>query len=349
MLQQTRVAAVIPYFEKFVARFPTVHDLAAAPLDEVLRSWAGLGYYSRARNLQRAAQQIVAQHNGEFPRDYASVLALPGIGKYTAAAILSIAFNQPDAALDGNVARVLARMHAIRGNLREPHRWKVLQDHADELLARNAPGDWNQAMMEIGATICTPRAALCSECPLAKQCLARKLDLVHEIPGKRVKRAPLKIQIAAAVIIDSRGRTLLVKSAAQRTNAASEGDISTLFSHMWHFPAIAARRDGRAELTGYLRKFLGPGSSVVPLEKLRPARHCVTYRQITLSPFLLRVTNMPTLPNSTCPLLADLTGLSDGNDGRTISNATRKIASSAWRAIQSATKDKLTATKHAPE
>src|SRR5690242_9122262 len=157
MLQQTRVAAVIPYYERFLERFPDIHSLAAAPQEEVLRLWSGLGYYSRARNLQKAAQHIVERHAGEFPRDVESVRALCGIGEYTEAAILSIAFGAKRAVLDGNVARVLARLEGIRGDLRESRRWKSLQNTATNLLDTESPGDWNQAMMELGATVCTPR------------------------------------------------------------------------------------------------------------------------------------------------------------------------------------------------
>src|SRR6201992_2313904 len=134
MLQQTRVAAVIPFYERFFEHFPTIRALAAAPETEVLRLWAGLGYYSRARNLQRAAQEIVAKHGGEFPRSAEHTLALPGIGSYTAAAILSIAFGERHAVLDGNVARVIARLDAIHGDLREGARWQSLQAAADALL-----------------------------------------------------------------------------------------------------------------------------------------------------------------------------------------------------------------------
>ena len=161
MLQQTRVAAVIPYYERFLARFPDVESLASAPQEEVLRLWSGLGYYSRARNLQHAAQQIVARHQGKFPRQREELLALAGIGEYTAAAILSIAFDEKHAVLDGNVARVVSRLEAIRGDLREPKRWNKLQASADRLLARESSGDWNQAMMELGATLCTPRSPQC--------------------------------------------------------------------------------------------------------------------------------------------------------------------------------------------
>src|SRR6201984_884329 len=170
MLQQTRVAAVIPYYERFLDRFPDIRALAEAPEEEVLRLWSGLGYYSRARNLQRAARQIVAKHGGQFPRTLDEALALPGIGSYTAAAILSIAFGAKHAVLDGNVARVLARLDAIRGDLRESQRWRELQKTADGLLEPKYPGDWNQAIMELGATLCTPRSPQCLLCPVAQYC-----------------------------------------------------------------------------------------------------------------------------------------------------------------------------------
>src|SRR2546422_4163806 len=160
MLQQTRVTAVVPYYRRFLARFPTVRALARARSEEVLKLWAGLGYYSRARNLHRAAKEIVARHSGRFPRELEAALRLPGIGHYTAAAVLSIAYGEPHAVLDGNVARVLARLGAIRGDLRRPKRWQDLAAAANALLpeqavpAAGAPtteaGDWNQAMMELG-------------------------------------------------------------------------------------------------------------------------------------------------------------------------------------------------------
>ena len=172
MLQQTRVAAVIPYYERFLKTFPDVRALAVADPDFVLANWAGLGYYSRARNLQRAAKEIVTQHAGHFPREYQAALALPGIGRYTAAAVLSIAYEAPHAVLDGNVARVLARIGAVRGDLRAPATWRKLECTAQDLLERNAAGDWNQAMMELGATVCTPKSPHCVECPVEKWCRA---------------------------------------------------------------------------------------------------------------------------------------------------------------------------------
>ncbi len=206
MLQQTRVAAVIPYYERFLARFPTVNSLAEAQQEEVLRLWSGLGYYSRARNLQKAAQQIVAQHAGIFPMAADDALELPGIGAYTAAAILSIAYDKQLAVLDGNVARVLARLEAIQGDLRAGSQWQRLQHLADMLLDPQLSGDWNQAMMELGATVCTPRSPQCLLCPIQEFCQARKLGLVDAIPEKRRKRATEEITLAAMVLLDPKGK-----------------------------------------------------------------------------------------------------------------------------------------------
>src|SRR5689334_16699285 len=182
MLQQTRVAAVIPYYERFLGRFPDVHSLAEAPEEEVLRLWSGLGYYSRAKNLQKAARQIVGEFSGVFPGEREKILTLSGIGEYTASAIASIAFDEKCAVLDGNVARVLSRLGAIRGDLREAVKWRGLQEEADRLLDPSAPGDWNQAMMEFGATLCTPRSEECLLCPVSKHCEALRLGLVNVLP-----------------------------------------------------------------------------------------------------------------------------------------------------------------------
>jgi A/G-specific adenine glycosylase len=200
MLQQTRVAAVIPYYQRFLEKFPTVQALARAKTETVLSRWAGLGYYSRARNLQGAAKEIVARHAGKFPREYGEALALPGIGRYTAAAVLSIAYEEPFAVLDGNVARVLARIGAVRGDLRAPALWRSLEAEAQDLLARKSSGDWNQAMMELGATLCTPKSPRCVECPVSAWCRARKLGVAGEIPDARIKRATVNLTIAAAVL-----------------------------------------------------------------------------------------------------------------------------------------------------
>jgi A/G-specific adenine glycosylase len=196
MLQQTRVAAVIPYYEKFLRAFPNAAALARAPEERVLAMWAGLGYYSRARNLQKAARQIVEA--GEFPRDYDSIRALSGVGDYTAAAISSIAFHLPRAAIDGNVRRVLARLAGSN----EPG------DLARRLLDRADPGRWNQAMMELGATVCLPRAPKCGECPIARFCAANSRNAQHEFPAKRARPDPLRL--TQTLLLIRRGEKILL-------------------------------------------------------------------------------------------------------------------------------------------
>src|SRR6202167_3281775 len=205
MLQQTRIAAVMPYYDRFLHRLPDVESLARAPEAEVLKLWSGLGYYSRARNLHRAAKIIVAQHNGKFPRDPDAALALPGIGPYTAAAVLSIAYDVPLAVLDGNVARVLARIKAIRGDLRAPKNWQALAAAAQTFLATQAPGDWNQSLMGLGEVCCTPKSPTCLVCPVVHECRAYAQGLSDEIPAPRRNRASVHMKIAAAILRDRRG------------------------------------------------------------------------------------------------------------------------------------------------
>jgi A/G-specific adenine glycosylase len=315
MLQQTRIAAVLPYYERFLARFPDVESLDAAHEDEVLRLWSGLGYYSRARNLHRAAKEIAQRHGGKFPREIDAALALPGIGGYTAAAVLSIAYDVPLAVLDGNVARVLARIGAVRGDLRSGGRWQRLGKTAQRLLPRDAAGDWNQALMELGETVCTPQSPRCDACPVARWCRARALELTEKIPAPRRKRAPVKLRIAAAVLRDPRGRTLLVKDPGAHDQV--------LFSRMWQFPALAVARNAKAELAEHLRATLGVDcTNGASLEALPAARHGVTFRNITLLPFLARVAKLPRLPRTRAISLDKLSQLP-------VSSATRKIAAAA--------------------
>jgi A/G-specific adenine glycosylase len=313
MLQQTRVAAVVPYYNNFLLRFPDMQALARARAEAVLSHWAGLGYYSRARNLLRAAQQIDARHGGRFPSEYDAALALPGIGRYTAAAVLSIAYGQPLAVLDGNVARVLARLGALRGDLRAPALWRKLEATAQDLLARRTPGDWNQAMMELGATICVPKSPKCGECPIAKWCRARKLGVEEQLPDARKKRAPMKITLAAAVLMDPRGRTLLVRQ------ASNDG---ALFSRMWQFPALETRVDAVSGLANYLRKKLSLKIADKEMIPLKTVRHTVTFREIRLESFLIPVERLPQIAGARTPLLGRFGHLA-------VSSATRKIAGAA--------------------
>ncbi len=326
MLQQTRVAAVIPYYERFLERFPDVRALAEAPQEEVLRLWSGLGYYSRARNLQRAAQEIVAKHDGKFPRDFDEALALSGIGQYTAAAILSIAYDAKHAVVDGNVARVLARLEAIRGDLHEAKRWRELRESADSLLDPKSPGEWNQAMMELGAMVCTPRAPKCLLCPIAKFCRARQLGLADRIPEKRKKRATEEVTLAAAVFLDPRGRTFLLPPFSLKTRRATKNEIAPLVSKMWHFPTMRVREYAAEELQNFLAEIIpAVANHGVPLEPLSEARHAVTYRKITLLPFRVTLAALPAVSCAKVVALTDVSSLSS----LAVSNLTRKIARAA--------------------
>jgi A/G-specific adenine glycosylase len=201
MLQQTRVAAVIPYYERFLQRFPDAAALAQAPEQELLAMWSGLGYYSRARNLQKAARQIVEL--GTFPHDYASLRELAGVGEYTAAALASIAFELPHAVVDGNVRRVLARL------LNDGH--ENPRELADRLLDRRDPGRWNQAVMELGATVCLPREPLCDRCPVVMHCAAHGAGTQGDLPLKRAKPAPVRLD-RTLLVIRRNGRVLLAPS-----------------------------------------------------------------------------------------------------------------------------------------
>ena len=186
MLQQTTVATVRDYFQRFIARWPTVADLAAAQDADVMGEWAGLGYYARARNLLKCARAVVADHGGQFPADHAQLLKLPGIGPYTAAAISSIAFDLPHAVLDGNVERVLARIYDIHTPL--PAAKPELMDRAIALTPTDRPGDYAQAVMDLGATICTPKSPACGICPWRDPCLARQRGTAPELPKKTPKK-----------------------------------------------------------------------------------------------------------------------------------------------------------------
>jgi A/G-specific adenine glycosylase len=206
MLQQTRAQTVIPYYRRFLANFPTARALARADEASVLACWSGLGYYSRARNLQSAAREIVRL--GKFPRDYEALRALPGVGPYTAAAVASIAFGAPCAAVDGNVLRVMARVTNDAGDIGSSGTRARLQEQAQVLLDRRQPGHFNQAMMELGATVCLPRAPLCPQCPVAADCQARLAGTERQLPVKLRKIVARNIE-ASLVVIERRGEILL--------------------------------------------------------------------------------------------------------------------------------------------
>jgi A/G-specific adenine glycosylase len=227
MLQQTRVATVIPYFERWLARFPTVVELAAAALDDVLAAWSGLGYYSRARNLHRGAAEVVARYGGKVPDEVAALRTLPGVGRYTAGAIASIAFGRREPVVDGNVMRVLARLYAIEDNIKAASTQKRLWDLAAQMVPEAAPGDFNQGIMELGATVCTPSRPTCPACPLAALCRARAEGREGVLPvmPRRKSAHELPLLDRAAAWIERRGKLLLVRRRA-------EG----LYGGMWELP-----------------------------------------------------------------------------------------------------------------
>ena len=223
MLQQTRVAAAIPYYGRFLERFPNVHALASASEQDLLAAWAGLGYYARARNLQKAAKEILGL--GAFPRDYASIRELAGIGDYTASAVASIAFGLKHAALDGNAIRVLTRLTAEAGHVDSTAVRARLRGVADRLIDSKRPGEFNQAVMELGATICLPKQPRCAECPLSDLCAARQFGRERELPVKFARSAPLLVE-----------KQLLVIEKARSILAWQRAADSPRLANFWELP-----------------------------------------------------------------------------------------------------------------
>jgi len=273
MLQQTTVKVAVPYYEAFVERFPSLSALAEEPEEEVLAAWSGLGYYHRARNLHRGAQHIAERHGGRFPKTLEAALAVPGVGLYTASAILSIAHGQPLPVVDGNVRRVLARLFALRGP--EYRRDGPFYNLADELLDRDRPGDWNQALMELGATLCLSRQPVCAACPLRHHCRARALGLAEELPEGRTRRTPVAVTVAAA-LVEKDGHFLLVRRPEGR-----------LLGRMWEVPQTSLDSRGLRDLAPELEERYG--LRVVPGALVVRTRHSITFRRITLEGYLTRL------------------------------------------------------------
>ncbi len=275
MLQQTTVAAVTPKFERFVARFPDLAALAAAPLDDVLAAWSGLGYYRRARNLHRAAGVVVDELDGALPDEVAGLAALPGIGRYTAGAIASIAFGRAVPLIDANVARVLCRLFEVRGDPRSGPVERDLWARAGELVPAERPGDWNQALMELGARVCTPEEPGCDACPLAEACAARDAGVERELPELPPKAPYAEREDVSAIVRHPRdGRLLLVQRPAE-----------LVWGGLFETPRVERRKDeplgwaaerAVAEATGLL------AAAVEPATILGPIRHTVMRTRITL-------------------------------------------------------------------
>lgn len=273
MLQQTRVETAIPYYHRFLERFPDVAALATADLDDVLGAWAGLGYYSRARNLRKAAQAVVESHGGALPADAAALRSLPGVGRYTAGAVSSIAFDRPEPVVDGNAIRVLSRLRGIREDVKSAPVVRRLWDEAEQLVKGRSPGDLNQALMELGATLCSPRAPRCPDCPLSRHCDARAEGDAESLPVKAPKKAPRRVEAVAGWLVRG-GKVLAVRRA--------EGG---LLAGMWDLPGaeLEAREDPGAGLARALRE--GVGLSVAGAEHAGAVEHVFTHRRMRLHVF----------------------------------------------------------------
>ena len=269
MLQQTQVSRVIPAYTAFIAAFADINALGTAPVDEVLRHWAGMGYYSRARNLHRAAGIIIERFGGQFPRSYDEAVMLPGIGRYTAGAILSIAFGLRLAALDGNANRVIARLCGITDDIRSGAGRRAVETFGTAAVPADRPGDYNQALMELGAVLCVPRTPNCSECPLAQLCSARRMGLAKEIPPPR--RQALTELLTAAAVVWREGRVLV----AQRP---PEG----MWGGLWEFPwsEVGEHETAQTALSRMLRETLCVEAQMTG--PLMDFTHGIMHRRITL-------------------------------------------------------------------
>lgn len=260
MCQQTRVATVIPYYHRWMQRFPDVNSLAEASEDDVFRLWQGLGYYSRARNIRRAAIEVVESHSGKFPSTAAELMSLPGVGRYTAAAIASIAFDEPLGVVDGNVLRVLARYYAIHDDIRVVRNTRQFWTLSDRAIDPKRPGDSNQALMELGALVCTPKSPKCDVCAVARGCGAHQSDSVSALPYKSAKPKPRDEHRFAFRVERADGALLLARNPS-----------GTLLGGMWQFPMVVADEAPRAVFAA------SSGDACREMERFAPIVHVFSH------------------------------------------------------------------------
>ena len=286
MLQQTQVATVIPYFERFMAQFPTVDALAGASLDEVLKLWEGLGYYSRARSLHRCANVLVERHEAALPPSYDALLELPGVGPYTAGAIASLAFGLPHPAIDGNVLRVTSRLWGVEDPVDVPRTREAISRRLQEVIPAADPGPFNEALMELGATVCLPRTPRCEGCPLALHCRARHLEAVTQFPVKSPRKKP-RIAFFQVAVVTAPGPSYLV-------TRRPEGG---LLGGLWEFPTIEIA--GPEEKMDIPASSLGmPGLDVHRLEAWQVFDHAFTHIRGTYRIGTVRWLDVPPLVSS---------------------------------------------------
>jgi A/G-specific adenine glycosylase len=271
MLQQTQVKTVLGYYERWMARFPTVTALATAEDADVLHAWQGLGYYSRARRLLSGARAVLERHGGELPRSREELLALPGIGPYSAGAIASIAFGLPEPLVDGNVVRVLCRLFALRGDPAKAPLKAQLWQLARELVPRDRPSEFNQSLMELGATVCTPTSPRCAECPVAKHCRGLALGLERDLPELAKRKAPTELRTAAAYV--RRGDAVLLRQLPAD---------APRWAGLWVLP-FTELGPGEAAEAGSARALTALGLTADEGKVLREARHTITRFRITLT------------------------------------------------------------------
>jgi len=277
MLQQTQVKTVIPYYHRFLERFPTIEALARGDLQDILKMWEGLGYYARARNFHRATGIVTRDYGGSVPADWETFIQLPGVGEYTAAAVQSLAFGHPHAVVDGNVKRVLARLFAIEDPVNRPKAYKQFKDIAGTLLDREQPGNFNQAIMELGALICKPARPTCDHCPVQPDCISYQHDRVDEFP-KKEKRKPVPTLQMVAGVIRKKGRFLITR----RKPAG-------LLGGLWEFPGGELQK-GEAAAAGCIRAIQDKTGLKLDTDKrLARINHAYTHFKITLEVFVCQV------------------------------------------------------------
>jgi len=266
MLQQTTVAAVVPYFERFTARFPDVASLAAAPVDDVLKLWEGLGYYSRARNLHKAAQSVMVNHGGKFPADAVTLQTLPGVGRYTAGAIASFAFELPAAIVEANTERLYARLLALQEDVRSTASQKLLWQFAESVIPSRRPGDFNQSLMDIGSRVCRPQEPDCPQCPLMAMCRAFHLGIQRDVPVRKARTAITEVSELGVILYQRKKFLLRRRTASERWAGMwdfvrfeiSNSEVSALPYTQTLRSAGKNRAEKKTEAT--VRKSLRPGS-----------------------------------------------------------------------------------------